>query len=112
MLKCMARGGCSWPLAFGAIVWSLWLNQNALAFYVESVSWESVLYCGQRIVEQFSLAAANSMMLSCRSVPRLRDLVRWVPLMVRWFKLNTVGSRCTNSGYASCGGVVHDDRGT
>ncbi|KAK8572397.1 hypothetical protein V6N12_028452 [Hibiscus sabdariffa] len=74
--------GCSWHLAFGAIVWSLWLNRNVLAFDVESIDRVSVLVCGKWIVEQFTLATVNSMSLRCRVAPRPRNLVHWVPPLV------------------------------
>ncbi|KAK8702342.1 hypothetical protein V6N13_020703 [Hibiscus sabdariffa] len=52
--------GCGWPLAFGAVVWSLWLNKNALVFDPDSTSTVSVLDHSRRVVDSYNLAIATS----------------------------------------------------
>ncbi|KAK8565620.1 hypothetical protein V6N12_059177 [Hibiscus sabdariffa] len=104
--------GCGWPLAFGAVVWSLWLNKNALVFDPDSTSTVSVLDHSRRVVDSYNLAIATSSGPRHGSIVRPRQGARWIPSEAGFYKLNTDGLRCSNTGYASCGGIIRNDKGS
>ncbi|KAK8606937.1 hypothetical protein V6N13_052689 [Hibiscus sabdariffa] len=94
---------CDWSQAFGSIVWSLWLNMNSLVFDPDFIGTDSVLGRSRWLVESYNLTIATPLGVGHGIAARPWY---WIPQTTGFYKLNSDGSRCTHTGYASCGNVI------
>lgn len=87
-------------------MWNVWKSRNNAVFNGKSRNPKLDLVIINQVVEFFH----------CLSSPRLMTRkilrrIRWEKPVQGWWKLNTDGSCCGNTGMAGCGGLIRDDAG-
>ncbi|XP_019162015.1 PREDICTED: uncharacterized protein LOC109158583 [Ipomoea nil] len=105
--NCSIKQDHSWPSRFAFTLWSRWKNRNAWTFQNQKVTpLASVLWVNDRVKELATVTTPGTVKHASA------DWVQWFPPRQGWYKLNTDGDVKGNSGLASAGGLVRDDRGT
>jgi ribonuclease HI len=95
-----------WQTLFSFGIWNLWLRRNQFVFKPDSSFLDLVLNTISYASEFFYIIGSDSKGKNMISTP-----VKWNPLPLGWFKLNTDGSSLGNPGLAGGGGVIRNHVG-
>ena len=95
-----------WSVVFPVTIWNLWLQCNTVVFGKEAQ---------QRSLRDVVLTSAAEFAYlgsyGTSNMVRAKIQVKWLPLPLSWFKLNSDGSLLGNPGLAGGGGLIWSDRG-
>ncbi|KAK8488600.1 hypothetical protein V6N11_037878 [Hibiscus sabdariffa] len=100
-----------WDILFGSLLWSLWLQRNAVVFNGHQEWRELVIVAGLRLQHECIASSLSGISSSCSESRAVHRLVRWEKPPMGWCKLNTDGAVDAGSGAAACGGAVRDSDG-
>ena len=104
--KAMHQSSILWRYVFPFVIWELWKHRNKVAFENTSLNLNLHRPCISQAMEFYYCVGKINKQRRLASIQ-----VRWEKPPSNWFKLNTDGASCGNSGRAGGGGVLKDSVG-
>ncbi|KAK8508978.1 hypothetical protein V6N12_016822 [Hibiscus sabdariffa] len=97
-----------WSLLFGDVIWNLWRDRNRFVFEPEYMDNESLIARSIILAQQMAATSVSQRLSGAVDTPLAVRTRGWTAPRFRWFKLNCDGSRLSDNGIATCGGVLRN----